>query len=206
MNTPLRVLAIGAHPDDIELGCGGSLAKHIAQGAQVRTLVLTQGHHGADSSFDRIAETTEALQLLGIKDLHFSTLTDTRVRDHFNELVALIETHVRETTPDRVYTMFERDRHQDHRAVFEASIVACRSVRQIFSYETPSSWPNFDPVVFEELSEKELAVKIAALEKHISQSDRDYTQPEHLTTAARFRGQQVGLRQAEGFIPYKLVL
>lgn len=206
MNTPFNVLAIGAHPDDIELGCGGSLAKLIRQGANVRTLVVTQGHRGADSKFDRINETDEALRLLGVTDLHYAEMTDTRLHDHFNELIALIEQHVKEFNPQRVYTMFERDRHQDHRAVFEASIVACRSVRQILTYETPSSWPNFNPVVFEELDAPDMDLKVEALKRHLSQADRDYTQPEHLSIAAGFRGQQISLGKAEGFIPYKFVL
>lgn len=206
MKTPARILAIGAHPDDIELGCGGSIAKLIRQGAHVRTLVLSQGHRGADSKFDRISETNEALRLLGVEDLHFAELTDTRMHDHFNELITLIEQHVKEFNPDRVYTMFEHDRHQDHRTVFEATIVACRGVRQILSYETPSSWPNFNPVVFEELAQEDMDVKIDALKCHLSQAYRDYTQRGHLSVSANFRGQQIGLGMAEGFIPYKFVL
>lgn len=202
----MRILAIGAHPDDIELGCGGSLAKLIGQGAEVRTLVLSRGVHGGGDIFDRQQETHEALTSLGITDTHYGDFPDTRLREHLNEMIKYMEGHVREFNPRRVFTMFERDRHQDHRAVFEASIVACRRVPQIFCYETPSSWPNFDPSIYESLDEEDMERKVEALLKHHSQADRDYTQPDHLRTAAKFRGQQVGLPMAEGFIPYKLVL
>ena len=89
--------------------------------------------------------------------------------------------------------------------MYEASIVACRSVRQVLSYETPSSWPNFMPVVFEPLGEF-INRKIDALAYHFSQQHRTYMQAHQIHCNAQFRGHQVGLGPSEGFIPYKLVL
>lgn len=199
------MLAIGAHPDDIELGCGASLAKLVAQGFTVSALILSDGRDGTRNNLDRMQETTEALKLLGVHTIHTRNFSDRQLGQDMSGLIQAIEEVVQEFNPSRVYTMFEHDRHQDHRAVYQASIVACRKVPQILSYETPSSWPNFTPTIYEEVG-PHLETKVEALQRHTSQKDRDYTQPAHLRCSAQFRGQQVGLGYSEGFIPYKFVL
>ncbi len=208
MRAVKRVLAIGAHPDDIELGCGGTLAKLIKEdGVEVRALVMSQGETGIGKllvDFDRQQETLDALKLLGIQDSYVGNFPDAYLHMHLNKMISTIEYHVKEFAPDRVYTMFQHDRHQDHRAVFDASIVACRSVPQVLCYETPSSWPNFVPCMFEQIDEY-FDLKAQALHLHMSQSDRDYTQPDNLRISAAFRGQQTGNSLNEGFIPYKFV-
>ncbi len=200
-----RILAVGAHPDDIELGCGGSIAKFTRRGVHVRALVLTRGEVGNRNDADRIEETRKALALLGVTDIHTADFPDTKLDKHESDLISCIECHARELNPDRVYTMFENDRHQDHRAVYRATIVACRPAHQILCYETPSSWTNFDPEAFENINGM-LEIKIAALALHTSQRDRPYTQPGAMKTHARFRGQQVDVAAAEAFRGYKIIL
>src|SRR5437868_3611211 len=117
------VLALGAHPDDLELGCGATLAKLVGSGVNVRAVVFSHGREGAPQPTDREAETRAALAFLGMHDVHVHAFPDTRLHQHLNELIESMEVHVRETAPDRVYTMFKEDRHQDHRAVFQASVV-----------------------------------------------------------------------------------
>lgn len=198
------VLALGAHPDDLELGCGATLAKLVARGARVTAVVLSDGANGADSEFDRSHETRQALSALGVQSVIQHQFPDTRLHEHLNDLIAVIEQHVRDVAPERVYTMFHDDRHQDHRAVYQASAVACRRVRQILAYETPSSYPNFVPTVFEPVDDF-IERKVEALKLHKSQGDRLYMHEEKIRSAAHFRGVQVDLGQTEGFIPYKLV-
>ena len=199
------ILALGAHPDDLELGCGATLAKLVARGAHVTAVVLSDGSLGAESGFDRHQETREALNSLGIQSIVQHGFPDTRLHEHLNDLIACIEQHVREVAPQRVYTMFHDDRHQDHRAVYQASAVACRRVAQILAYETPSSYPNFVPTVFEPIDDF-IERKVEALKLHRSQGDRLYMHEDKIRSAAHFRGVQVDLGQTEGFIPYKLVL
>lgn len=206
MTHPATVLALGAHPDDVELGCGATLAKLAAQGARVRVVVLSEGRNGCDPlAHDRGEETRLSLRMLGIEDVEQARLPDTGLPGVLPDLIALIQAHCDELRPDRVYTMFQHDRHQDHRAVFDATIVACRGAPQVLCYETPSSWPNFMPVVFEPI-EATLERKIAALDLHASQRHRAYMQDDHIRCNARFRGHQVGLGPCEGFIPYRMVL
>ena len=199
------VLALGAHPDDLELGCGATLAKLAAQGARIRAVVLSEGNKGAEAGFCRSEETRAALTALGVQEIMQHSLPDTRLHEHLNDLISTIEQHVRELAPERVYTMFAEDRHQDHRAVCQASAVACRHVPQILAYETPSSYPHFVPTVFEPVDDF-IEAKVAALKMHTSQGSRLYMQEDKIRSAAHFRGVQVDLGQTEGFIPYKLVL
>lgn len=198
-----RILALGAHPDDLELGCGATLAKLIKRGATVRAVVFSRGRVGASSAFDRAAETRTALASLGVEDVHIHDFPDTRLHERLNDLIEAIEVHVRETTPDRVYTMFKDDRHQDHRAVYRASAVACRRAPQILAYETPSSYPNFVPTVFERVDDF-MELKVEALKLHQSQAERQYMNEDMVRSAAHFRGVQVELGRAEGFFPYKI--
>jgi LmbE family N-acetylglucosaminyl deacetylase len=200
-----RVLAIGAHPDDIELGCGGSLTKLAQEQVKVCALILSHGDRGNATGLDRCAETRRSLQALGVSDIVQCDFADTRLAEALGDIVETIERECARIQPDRVYTMFREDRHQDHRAAFEASIVACRSVPQVLCYETPSSWPNFVPTVFEDIGAS-LARKIAALELHASQNARTYMQEAQIRCLADFRGQQIGAGPCEGFIPYRLVL
>ena len=205
MHVVKTVLALGAHPDDLELGCGASLAKLSARGVAVHAVVFSDGKLGGSSGVDRTLETRAALEALGVASVTQHDFADTRLHESLNELIACTEEHVRSVTPDRVYTMFHLDRHQDHRAVHEASIVACRKVPQILGYETPSSYPNFMPTVFEPIDEF-IEAKIDALKLHVSQGDRLYMHEQKIRSAAHFRGVQVDLGQTESFTPYKLVL
>lgn len=205
MHKVKTVLALGAHPDDLELGCGATLAKLSASGVAVHAVIFSHGKLGGPAGFDRTAETCAALEALGVASVTQHDFADTRLHEALNDLIACTEDHVRERAPDRVYTMFHLDRHQDHRTVHEASVVACRKVRQILGYETPSSYPNFMPTVFEPIDDF-IEAKIEALKLHVSQGERLYMQQEKIRSAAHFRGVQVDLGQTESFIPYKLVL
>ncbi|HMJ07319.1 MAG TPA: PIG-L deacetylase family protein [Chthoniobacterales bacterium] len=205
MDKVKTVLALGAHPDDLELGCGATLAKLSASGVAVHAVVFSNGEQGGSTGSDRTAETRSALEALGVASVTQHDFADTRLHESLNDLIACTEAHVRAVAPDRVYTMFHLDRHQDHRTVHEASVVACRKVPQILGYETPSSYPNFMPTVFEPVDDF-MEAKIEALKLHASQGERLYMQQEKIRSAAHFRGVQVDLGQTESFIPYKLVL
>jgi len=201
----LDILAIGAHPDDIELGCGGSLAKLARDGARIHALVLSRGGRGCHAGIDRSDESHRALRRLGVTEVIQQDFPDTRFPACRNDIVAVIEQACAQIAPHRVYTMCGEDHRQDHRTVHEASIIACRSIPQILCYESPSTLPQFAPQVFEDIS-AQLDLKIHALREHASQGDRHYMQEDHLRCHAQFRGQQIGIGPSEGFVPYRLVL
>ena len=201
----LNILAIGAHPDDIELGCGGSLAKLARAGSRIHALVLSRGGRGCHAGIDRSDESHRALRRLGVAEVIQQDFPDTRFPACRNDIIASIEQICTLIEPGRIYTMCGEDHHQDHRTVHEASIIACRHIPQILCYESPSTLPQFAPQVFEDIS-AQLELKIHALREHASQGDRHYMQESHLRCHAQFRGQQIGIGPSEGFLPYRLVL
>lgn len=124
--TPRRALAIGAHPDDIEFGAGGTLAKWIANGCQVTMLVVTDGSKGSwdpaaqpeDLVATRIAEQESAAATLGASEIRHLDYVDGELESTM-ELRSTMCRHVRETRPDVVLSHDPWQRYQlhpDHRA------------------------------------------------------------------------------------------
>ena len=106
MHVIKTVLALGAHPDDLELGCGATIAKLCAAGAVVHAVVFSEGKKGAAEGSDRAAESRAALESLGVVTVTQHQFEDTRLHERLNDLIEVTERHVRELRPDRVYTMF----------------------------------------------------------------------------------------------------
>ncbi|GAB0633684.1 hypothetical protein DZ11F45_48210 [Escherichia coli] len=166
--TQKGIIAIGAHPDDIELGCGASLARLINDGYHVVAVVMTQGTAGCDDNINRHDESRNSLQSLGCQQIFHLHFEDTQTQYHIDRMIKSLEDIIFKHIPEnieiiRAYTMHDGDRHQDHRAVHKASIVACRKIPQVLGYETPSTWLNFVPQVFEEVDEYFFNVKLKAL-------------------------------------------
>jgi len=177
------VLAVGAHPDDVEIGVGGILASHRASGDQVVILTLSRGGRGG-SPEDRQHESLAAADLLGAR-LFLEDLVDTEITNT-GPTVQIIERVVREVNPTIVYTHSIHDRHQDHRATHEATVVATRSVDTVACFQSPSSTVDFRPTRFVSIdgfTEK----KLALLSCFESQSQiRNYLDPELVLATARY--------------------
>jgi LmbE family N-acetylglucosaminyl deacetylase/CheY-like chemotaxis protein len=139
------VLAVGAHPDDVEIGVGGILSAHRDAGNQVVILTLSRGARGGDAD-DRQHESLAAAELLGAR-LFLEDLEDTRI-SAADPTVGIIERVVAEVRPDIVYTHSAHDRHQDHRAVHAAVSVATRDVRTVCCFQSPSATIDFRPTRF----------------------------------------------------------
>lgn len=139
----MNVLAIGAHFDDIELGCGGSLAAHSFRGDNVYAFVAsTSGFSGTDptcSRSDSIArsEGERAIQLLGVKSLSCGEIPTLHV-EFVDELNIQIIQLVQKYNIDLVYTHWVGDVHHDHQAVAKASLHSCRHVPSLLMYR--SNW------------------------------------------------------------------
>ena len=174
-----RVLAIGAHPDDPEHGCAGSLLHH----AERHVLVMSRGERGGPP-VARLAEAEAAAAVLGAR-LRVLAHPDTRMAAV--DLAPDIEAALRETAPDLVLIMSSADTHQDHRAVHEATVIAVRGHPcTVLAYVTPSAAERFRPTWFVPLTEEQMAVKLRALACHASQSHRAYLAPEYIVGMARY--------------------
>jgi LmbE family N-acetylglucosaminyl deacetylase len=189
-----RVLAIGAHPDDVEIGCGGALAKHRACGDILHILTLSRGAAGGDVNV-RTAEAQRAAALLGAK-LEFGDLRDAHITDGV-ETIEIIEAAIRELRPTHVYTHCLEDTHQDHRAVHAASLVAARDVPNVYCYQSPSSTVEFRPNRFVDITDYKKA-KLQAIEAYQSQVDRMVSlQDDVIVATARYWGRYAGHVLAE---------
>ncbi|MHC9046007.1 PIG-L deacetylase family protein [Microbacterium saperdae] len=177
------VLAIGAHPDDVEIGVGGLLAAHAQAGDDVTILTLSRGARGGDAD-SRQNESLAAAEILGAR-LFLKDLIDTEISGG-GATVRLIEDVVREVQPTIVYTHSQNDRHQDHRAVSEATIVATRRVGTVACYQSPSSTIDFRPTRFVRIDQY-LPQKLRLLECFQSQTaSRDYLNPDFVSATARY--------------------
>jgi LmbE family N-acetylglucosaminyl deacetylase len=163
-----RVLAIGAHPDDVEIGCGGAMAKHQAQGDELMILTLSRGAVGGDTAV-RMREAEQAARLLGAT-LEMGDLPDTRIPDGV-ETIQAIQAAIRAFDPTHVYTHTSHDAHQDHRAVHAASLVAARNVHNVYCYQSPSSTVDFRPNHFVDIADY-IERKVEVLGAHESQVSR----------------------------------
>jgi len=204
----MKILAIAAHADDAEIACGGTLAKAVAHGHQVRLLVLT---HSAFGNYDGevrrtreqvIQEGMAAAEVLGgfeIELLDFPT----KELSHGPEVVEAIERRLDAMKPDLILTHWPHDTHQDHRAAALATLSAARWYRSIAMYEpmTPAgrSYEGFRPQLYIDIS-SHAEVKEASLRAHTSQVQKFGPKwLEAIDARARVRGYEVGVSHAEAF-------
>jgi LmbE family N-acetylglucosaminyl deacetylase len=195
----MNILAIGAHPDDIEFGCGGTLIKYARAGHKVNMLVLTEGSFGGDPGVRR-AEQKKAAKFIGAKDLFWGDLQDTEVVNN-RQLILKMEEIIKRSKPGIVFMNFFQDVHQDHRSAALAGISATRYIREVFFYEVPTTH-SFNPEVLVDI-EGVLDRKLSLLKVHASQVDKtrvkNLTIIESARSCANFRGFQGRVRYAEGF-------
>jgi LmbE family N-acetylglucosaminyl deacetylase len=188
------VLAVGAHPDDVEIGIGGILLRHAAQGHDVTILTLTGGEAGGEIA-DRAVESERAAELLGARLVH-TDLADTGVTES-GPTIAAIKRVVDEIRPSTVYTHTIRDVHQDHRNVHSATLVAARGISKVFCYQAPSTSVEFHPTRFVGIDEY-LERKIEVIQAYTSQVKvRDYLDAELLRATARYWGRFAQARYVE---------
>jgi LmbE family N-acetylglucosaminyl deacetylase len=202
----VRILAIGAHPDDIEYGCGGTLIKYAGRGYDTSLLVLTDGGRGGDPA-ERRREQEEAARVIGARQIFWGGYQDTELSTE-RDLVQKVEGILHLVRPDRILVHFGDDTHQDHRHLSTSVVTASRYTRDVLFYEGPTT-SNFSPSVFVDIDDV-LERKLEALAAHSSQVAK--TGVERLSVldlaraAAHFRGIQGRARNAEGFVPLRLFL
>ncbi|MBU2622105.1 MAG: PIG-L family deacetylase [Proteobacteria bacterium] len=156
----MKILAIGAHPDDIEAGCSGTLAKYARNGHDIYMLIMTEGHMGGEGS-TRKKEQKRSAKILKPRELIWGGYKDTLLTPHMNQMVHDIEVVLKKIAPDFIFVHYEDDTHQDHRALAKATISATRYVRNVLFYEGPTT-QNFSPAVFVDIRET-LDDKVAML-------------------------------------------
>jgi LmbE family N-acetylglucosaminyl deacetylase len=222
---PLRVLAVAAHPDDVELFCAGTLARYRQRADLVTIAIACRGDSASlDIPPDELVavrrrEAAESARLLGADLIHldfpdWTVDVDAAARQRVAEVI-------RQARPDVVFTHFPTDYGSDHNNTFilvrDAALMASvpslatghpaiARAPAIFVWE-PLGGFRFQPEVFVDITDT-FATKVEMLECHRSQRDwlrrhggMDFV--DYIETVARFRGYQAGVRLAEGFVPLK---
>lgn len=207
-NSPLRIMCLGAHADDIEIGCGGTILRLIEDypGAEFYWIVL--GAIGvrkveALRSAERFLEGARAREIVtrDFKDSYFP-YTGAAVKDFFEELK-------RRFSPDVVLTHYRDDLHQDHRVVSDLTWNTFRGAL-ILEYEIPK-WDGDlgKPNAYQPLAERQVQKKIdILLSEFASQRSRAWFDAETFRSLARLRGLEVVApdRYAEAFYARKIAL
>jgi LmbE family N-acetylglucosaminyl deacetylase/ActR/RegA family two-component response regulator len=188
------VLAVGAHPDDVEIGVGGILLSHAAMRHDVTMLIMTGGEHGGVVT-ERAAEARHAAELLGVRLIQID-LNDTRVSDGGHTIGAIREV-VEEIDPTTVYTHTNKDVHQDHRNVHSATLVATRGIPRVYCYQSPSTTVEFRPTRFIAIDDQ-MDGKLEIIRAYASQAAiRRYLEPELLRATARYWSRYTTSRYVE---------
>jgi len=184
--TNRKIVVIGAHPDDYEIGAAMRLIHHAAQSDEVVGVICTDGEMGGEKD-TRVKEAQSAADFIGIKRVYSLHYPDTHLLEHFNELKDDLEKIIAKENPSVVYLHFPHDRHQDHETVSRASAIACRNVPNILLYKTPSTLlPFFQPHIFHAGSESDFLKKKEALERHKSQVSGGKIDMERIKIDSRF--------------------
>jgi len=213
----MKILAVGAHPDDVELGCGATLALFKKKGHRVYILVLTRGEASGDPKV-REKECRLAAKTIGVDNIFFGNLRDTKITDGV-ETIMEIENIVDLVKADVVFAHSSKDGHQDHRNAGLAALSAARNVKKVLLYESPAALKEFCPQVFVDITST-FYIKMEALKAFGSQASKVYFKGQHYTDEdrkfpyvsnaveglARFRGFQGGVTLAEAFEVGKFLL
>jgi LmbE family N-acetylglucosaminyl deacetylase len=201
------ILTIGAHPDDIELGCGGTIAKFKNEGSKVYGIILSSGEEGIRDTKGKEKRKKEAYQVakyLNFDHLWIYEFKDTELEKNIPQMVKKIENRIKELNPDIVFTHSPQDIHQDHRAVFEATKIASRENVSLLCYEDVRTTQDFVPNFFVDIEEY-IDDKLKLVKIYKSQRKKQYMDRESIRGRAAHRGLQAGVKYAEAFYVYKIV-
>jgi len=203
----MNILAVGAHPDDIEVGCGGTLIKYAQRGHNIFLLLISKGEMGGDAEV-RFKEQMKAAEIIGARDVFWGGITDTELLNRGNEIIHTVERYIQEIQPSFIFVNFFDDTHQDHRTVNRSVLSAARYVRNVMFYEVPTT-NNFTPNVFVDIGSV-LDLKLEALKAHASQvmktNIEDLSIMDIARSSAHFRGVQGRVPLAEGFVSERLFI
>ncbi len=182
----MNILAIGAHPDDVELGCGGTLIKAVREGHQVFMYTLTRGGASGEPN-QRTEELKRSAKFIGAKDLKIDDFEDTKLTPG-PDLINHIESYINFADPDVIFTHSKRDIHHDHRAIANATVEAARFSSNILSYEIPLT-KEFEPEIYYDITDV-IDEKVELIEIFWSQNAKLYLKAKAIKGLAEYRALQ----------------
>ncbi len=197
------ILVFGAHPDDLEIGMGGTIAKLSAMGYEVQPIIATLPNFvKSDTKEGRKTESMLSTKVMGCKPPVFLDLSPDEMI-FGRKFISLIDSLVTKYKPDSVFTQWYGDSHQDHQSLTKSVISACRDQDNLFMYETTIpggiTENSFRPQLFVDISET-VDTKKNALECFESQFVRcgEIWIPAIIGRCS-YRGYQINSKYAEAF-------
>jgi LmbE family N-acetylglucosaminyl deacetylase len=195
----MRILALSPHPDDIELGCGGFLAKHRKDDIKV---VYFSDCKESLGDLPKLTLIYEALRSVSVLRVNYG-LFCYQVRRFSESRQDILEDLARlnaDFNPDLVLIPSASDVHQDHKVIHEEAIRAFKFTNTL-AYELPRNCRGFNPTHFVALNDKQVAQKIEMIQCYQSQIDlgRNYFGVEQIRANLMFRGNQISTKYAEAF-------
>jgi len=205
-----RILLIGAHPDDVEFGAGGAIARFKRTGNEVKVVVLSKCTRSLPDEYpgdQLVKEMEESMNVLAVTDY---TILDYPVRDFPAFRQAILQELInldRSEEWSLVVAPSATDLHQDHSTLGVETTRAFQA-RSVLHYEITKNRPNFFPTFYLPITEGDLAAKINAVTCYRSQIELRprFSDPRNIAALARVRGMQVRVELAEAFETTKLVL
>jgi LmbE family N-acetylglucosaminyl deacetylase len=214
----MNVMAIGAHPDDIEFGCSGTIVKHVRKGDFVVYVCMTSTS-SVDATTDKVIrsedeltnEVLSSVKVLGVRAVKFLQFKDLHVPFSF-ESVSSLEKIIKEHNIDTIYTHWAGDSNQDHISTFKTTMAAARYVPNVFCYEQiPIPRHTENPMSINYYSDitNTFETKMRASKCHKSQFKKyekaGFDVEKNLKTMAQYRGIQANCEYAEAFQIIKMV-
>ena len=208
----MNVMAIGAHPDDIEFGCGGTLMRHVKAGDDVVYVCMTNTESKSGTTGDVLRTHNQLLEevkcatdKLGINNLKFLDFKDLHVPFSFKS-VSELDKIIQKYDVDTIYTHWAGDSNQDHIATFKSTMAAARYVRNVYCYEQiPIPRQSENPMNINYFVDIDTTFdqKIVSAECHKSQFEKykqvGFDVSKNLKLMAQYRGIQANCEYAEGF-------
>lgn len=182
----MNILCIGAHPDDIELGCGGTIIKAARGGHRIFMYVLTRGAASGDP-LQRTRELIASAHYIGAEKLWVDSFDDSKI-SVTSKLINHIEYFIHKASPDIILTHSLEDYHHDHRAIAEATMEASRFNQNVLAYEVPVT-KNFTPHAYYNISDV-LKEKVELIKVFESQRNKLFTTMSVVKGLAEYRAFQ----------------
>jgi len=198
----MKILAVGAHPDDIEFGCFGTLSYYNSKKHKIYLILFSSGEKQGNKEL-REKESKLSAKLINA-EIEFLRLPDTNINAN-SKNIDDFRNYIKKIKPDILFTHYPEDTHQDHRNTTHICLSSRISINRILFYEGPTS-NNFSPNVFYVINEH-FNIKIEGLKKHKSQEVRPYLNIDAISGLARYRSYQCGMfgSLCEAFYNYKWI-
>jgi len=208
-----KILVISPHTDDVELACGGTIAKFIKQSKIVYYVAFSDCQDTLLGKFPKETlrkECKKATRTLGIqnKNCFIFNFTNKHFYKESRQIFDKLEEFKNLIKPDLVLIPSLSDTHGDHGIVNRQAITVFRRTTSIIAYEQPWSNIGFSPFSFVELSEEDMKKKYRALKCYQTQHyfKRSYFDKDFIYGWARMRGMQINAKYAEGFEVIKYII